>query len=156
MKKTELLYLFYFLKYFTLKFWTLITDHPLAAITHLYLHYVRHDVPQVLVNAPKARLLFGEGASPKDRLQVNPLPLHQIQIVQTLVERAQFRLPHHNLVLEVPVVRRVFKRRKQGLIIANGTEQILPVFDDGSLGALRVLELGQHKLGARAPQLQLP
>ena len=114
-----------------------------------------HDVAQVVVDALEARLLLGQRAASEYRLQVDPLALHLVEVVQALVESAELLLPHADLVLEVLVVGRVLERGEQRLVVAHLAEEVLPVLDDGHLGRARVLELGRGELSARRPQLEL-
>ena len=53
---------------------------------HYFLNHLLHDVPELGVNTVEARLLARKRPSLKDGLQIKPLPLNLVQLVQINVE----------------------------------------------------------------------
>ena len=76
-------------------------------------------LPEVVVDALEATLFLGQRATAEDGLEVDPLALNLIEVVQVLVELAQACLPDASLVLERLVVGRVLERVQQALVVAH-------------------------------------
>ena len=77
------------------------------------------DWPEVIVHTLEAGLLLGQGTPAKDGLQVHPLPLDLVEVVQQLIEVCKTLLPHWCLVLKALVVRRVLQWLQQALVVSH-------------------------------------
>ena len=75
--------------------------------------------PEIIVYPPEAALLLGEGSPAKDGLQVDPLALDLVQVLQVLVKVCQSLLPDGGLVRKALVVGRVLQGLQETLVITN-------------------------------------
>ena len=65
--------------------------------------------PEVIINSLEPTLLLGQGTPAKDRLEVDPLTLDQVKVVEVLIQISQTALPDGGLVFEHLVIRRVLQ-----------------------------------------------
>ncbi len=125
-------------------------------LSHLSQHPLPPRSPEILVHPLKAGLFPRQRPTPKYGLEVDPLPLDGVEVLEVLVEVGQPGFPQRHFVLEARVIGRVFERLQQAAVVAHLVDHVLPVLDDAQRAALTVRVVGQGETRAGAPQLQLP
>ena len=66
-------------------------------------------LPVVIIHSLESSLFLGQGSAPKDGLEIDPLALDLVEILEVLVQVSKPLFPDRRLVLEYPVVRRVLQ-----------------------------------------------
>ena len=88
-------------------------------------------------------------------LQVDPLPLRSVQVVQDLVQVAELVLPHAGPVPEGVVVGRALDGLEEDLVVPDLVEDVLPVLDEGHVLPGGGDVVGEGELGLDLPDVEL-
>jgi len=59
-----------------------------------------HDTSELIIKSLESWLLLREGTSTKNRLQIDPLPLNNVQLGQIIINTSQLLFKLFNLILE--------------------------------------------------------
>lgn len=112
-------------------------------------------LPEVLVHSLEASLFPWQRPTSEYGLEVDPLPLDGVEVLEVLIQVGQSGFPQRHFILEAQVIRRVFERLQQTAIISHLVDHVSPVPDDTQRSSLTVRVIRQAEAGPSGPQFQL-